>query len=116
MSVIRSFRWPFRIPSSYEIATSDVWSLDRSLDRLEGERFLKERNYPEAERHLALAVDEAEARGHSVPKRVRLRLQLAEAQRRQAQTADDAFNETKLAEAEATLRAAIEHAAHAADR
>ena len=70
----------------------------------------------EAEHHLALAVAEAETRGHSVPKRVRLRLQLSEAQRRQAQTSNEAFNTAKLSEAEATLRGAIEHAARAADR
>src|SRR5579862_491872 len=115
MSVFGTLRWPFRIPTSYEI-TGEVWSLDRSLDRFEGERYFKERNYPEAEHHLALAVAEAETRGHSVPKRVRLRLQLSEAQRRQAQTGDEAFNAAKLSEAEATLRAAIEHAARAADR
>ena len=120
MGLLKTFRWPFRAEGGAEevevVQSVQAWSLDRSINRIEGERHLKARNYPEAEKYLALAVSEADARGHSVPKRVRLRLQLAEAQRRQAQSGDDEFDCTKLADAEATIRTAIEHAARVSDR
>ncbi|HLX43892.1 MAG TPA: tetratricopeptide repeat protein [Bryobacteraceae bacterium] len=76
------------------------WSLERNLSRVEGERHLKARNWPEAEECLAEAVADADRRGHSVQK-IHLRLQLAEAQRKQS----------KVAEAELTVRAALEHTA-----
>ena len=33
-----------------------AWSLERNLNRIEGERHLKARNYSEAEKYLTLAV------------------------------------------------------------
>ncbi len=77
-----------------------AWSLERSLNRVEGERYLKARNYEVAEKYLTLAVAEADERRHSVRK-VQLRLYLAEAQRKQR----------KLSEAERTVRTALEHTA-----
>ncbi len=67
-------------------------------NRSEGERQLEAGNFAEAEKSLAMAVAE---HGGSVARRVGLRLQLAEAQRKQA----------KLAEAESNFRGALEIAA-----
>ena len=77
-----------------------TWSLERSVNRIEGERHLKARNYAEAEKYLKLAVAEADDRRHSVRK-IQFRLQLAEAQRKRG----------SLAEAEQTVRTALEHTA-----
>jgi len=77
-----------------------AWSLERNLNRIEGERHLKARNYGEAEKYLTLAVTEADEQRHSV-RIVQFRLFLAEAQRRQG----------KLSEAEQTVRTALEHTA-----
>src|SRR5580700_6826725 len=76
------------------------WSLERNLYRVEAERYLKARNWVEAEKCLIEAVADADRRGHSVQK-IHFRLQLAEAQRKQG----------KLAEAEKNVRDALEHTA-----
>ena len=83
-----------------------AWSLDRNHDRTEGERLLKAGSYAEAETYLDRAALDAEKRGHSAPKRIQVRLLLAEAQRKQV----------RLNEAEQTVRAAIEVAARIDDR
>jgi tetratricopeptide (TPR) repeat protein len=93
-----------------------AWSLDRSWDRAEGERLLKARDYPAAEGHLAKAVTESEQRRHSVPKRIHLRLELAEAQRKQFQAGVQNQNPAKLDEAEKVAHAALELAARTGDR
>jgi tetratricopeptide (TPR) repeat protein len=74
-----------------------AWSLERNLNRLEAERHLQAHNYGEAEKHLLQAVAEADERHHSV-RRIQFRIQLAEAQRKQA----------KLSEAERTVRDALD--------
>jgi tetratricopeptide (TPR) repeat protein len=86
------------------------WTLDRNWHRSEAERYLKARNFAEALHHLTIAVDEADARNAPPKQRVRFRLELADAQRR---TADS--NPDQLAAAESTVRAAIEIAAAASD-
>jgi tetratricopeptide (TPR) repeat protein len=83
-----------------------AWSLDRNHDRTEGERLLKARSYAEAETFLQRAAADAETRGHSASKRIQVRLLLAEAQRKQAHVAN----------AEITVRVAIEVAARTDDR
>jgi hypothetical protein len=60
----------------------EAWSLDRNQDRTEGERLLKARSYAEAQTFLERAALDAEKRGHSTPKRIQVRLLLAEAQRK----------------------------------
>ena len=87
-----------------------AWTLDRNWHRSEAERHLKARNFTEALRHLAVAVEEADARKAPPKQRVRFRLELADAQRR---TAED--NPKQLESAEVTVRAAIEIAAKASD-
>jgi tetratricopeptide (TPR) repeat protein len=98
-----SFRWSTQLPT-WSIPRvgnrKGKWSLERNLSRVEGERYLKARNWPEAEKCLSEAVEDADRRGHSVQK-IHLRLQLAEAQRKQ----------NRLSEAEQTVRAALEHTA-----
>lgn len=87
-----------------------AWTLDRNWHRSEAERHLKAHNFSEALRHLAVAVEEADARQAPPKQRVRFRLELADTQRR---TALD--NPHQLDLAEATVREAIDIAAKASD-
>ena len=87
-----------------------AWTLDRNWHRSEAERHLRARNFSEALRHLSVAIDEADARKAPPKQRVRLRLELADAQRRTA-----AANASQLDTAEKTVRSAIEIAAQASD-
>lgn len=80
--------------------------MDRNWNRAEGERLMAAREYQEAEYYLEAAVTEADRYSLSAAKRVRLRLQLAEAQRRLE----------KLADAEQTIRKATEIAAQSSDQ
>jgi tetratricopeptide (TPR) repeat protein len=79
--------------------------MDRNWNRAEGERLLAAHEYKEAEYHLTLAVADADLHSLSSAKRVRLRLQLAEAQRKLDQ----------LSRAEETVRAAAVLAAKTSD-
>jgi tetratricopeptide (TPR) repeat protein len=99
IGVFTALRWSMQM-AAWATPRIQAWSLERSLNRAEGERNLKARNYSEAEKYLTLAVSEADELCHSVRK-VQFRLYLAEAQRKQG----------KLAEAEQTLRAALDHTA-----
>jgi serine/threonine-protein kinase len=99
LEVFSALRWSLQ-KAAWTKPRAAAWSLERSINRVEGERHLKARNYEEAEKYLALAVAEADERRHSVRK-VQFRLYLAEAQRKQG----------KLAEAEQTVRTALEHTA-----
>jgi tetratricopeptide (TPR) repeat protein len=92
------------------------WSLDRNWDRTEGERLLKSRDFAAAEIHLVRAAVDAEKRGHSAPKRIQVRLLLADAQRKQFRGLHAESNPDKLAAAEMTVRSAIEMAARTNDR
>jgi tetratricopeptide (TPR) repeat protein len=92
------------------------WSLDRNWDRTEGERLLKSRDFAAAEIHLTRAAIDAEKRGHSAPKRIQVRLLLADAQRKQFHVLHHDANPDKLAAAERTVRSAIELAARTNDR
>jgi len=74
-------------------------------NRVEGDRQLKARNFVEAELHLKYAIDEFGVGGGSPTARIRLQLQLAEAQRKQGKTD----------EAEATIRAALDLTARIAN-
>jgi tetratricopeptide (TPR) repeat protein len=108
------------LPSTFWSGTKarrlQPWSLDRSWDRTEGERLLKSRNFAAAEVHLVRAAVDAEKRGHSAPKRIQVRLLLADAQRKQFRGLHEECNPDKLAAAEMTVRSAIELAARTNDR
>jgi tetratricopeptide (TPR) repeat protein len=93
-----------------------AWSLDRSWDRAEGERLLRARDYAAAERHLAKAVTESDQRRHSALKRIHLRLELAESQRKQFQAGAQNQNPAKLKDAEEVAHAAMDLAAGTGDR
>src|SRR5712691_7998529 len=112
--IFKPFQWPNQFVT-WATPRIEAWSLDRSLSRLAGERELKAR-HPEAEKHFAEAVAEADAHRHSTGKRIQMRLQLAEVQRKRAASGDKGFDQAKLAEAELTVRAAILQAANASDR
>jgi tetratricopeptide (TPR) repeat protein len=99
IGLFSTFRWSMQL-AAWGTPRIGKWSLERNLSRVEGERHLKARNWPEAEKCLIEAVADADRRRHSVQK-IHFRLQLSEAQRKQG----------KLAEAEQTVRAALEHTA-----
>jgi tetratricopeptide (TPR) repeat protein len=96
LEIFSPFRWSIQL-AAWATPRMKSWSLERGLDRVEGERYLKARNYLEAEKHFLAAVADADQRRHSV-RRIQCRLQLAEAQRKQG----------KLLEAEQTVRTALE--------
>src|SRR5580658_5092072 len=79
------------------------WLDQGEQNREEGDRQLKARNFAEAEARLKDAVDEFGASGGSPTTRIRMQLQLAEAQRKQG--IDDP---AKIDEAEATIRGALD--------
>src|SRR5678815_131788 len=58
----------------------ESWGLDRNWHRSEAARHVKSGNFADAERHLALAVREADDRGIAAGQRVELRLELASLQ------------------------------------
>lgn len=79
------------------------WLKAGEYNREEGDRQLKAHNFAEAEERLKLAVDEFGASGGSPTARIRLQLQLAEAQRKQGPE-----DPAKIDEAEQTIRTALE--------
>lgn len=99
ISVLRLFRLGTRV-AAWATPYVQEWHRNRHMNRTEGERNLAARNYSEAEKHLVLAIAEAERRRYSIPKKNALELQLAEAQRGQG----------KLDEAARTAQAAFDRA------
>ena len=85
------------------------WGLDRNWHRSEAARYLKSGNLADVERHLTLAVRDADDRGVAPTQRAELRLELASLQRKLAAPTDDAdqLDLAKLRDAENTLREAI---------
>jgi len=71
--------------------------------REEGDRLLRNLEFAQAEEHLHEAIEEATSTISSPTARIRLQLQLAEAQRKQG-----LIDPAKLDEAEATIRAALD--------
>lgn len=98
----------------------DAWGLDRNWHRSEAARHLKSGNLADAERHLTIAVREADERGLAPAQRVSLRLDLADLQRMLAaphgieagieagiEDGTAQLDLAKLQDAENTLREAI---------
>jgi tetratricopeptide (TPR) repeat protein len=100
MDVFNPLRWSLQLMAAWAVPGLKAWSLERSANRTQGERYLRAREYVEAERYLKAAVKEADTLRHTVRK-VQFRLQLAEAQRKQG----------KMEEAEKTIRTALEYTA-----
>lgn len=84
------------------------WTTDRSEFQTEGERLLEGADYAGAELKLAQAVLDGERRQQPAHKRILLRLELAEAQRRQAEAGVPGADSKKRALAEETVRSALE--------
>ncbi len=82
----------------------------RAAERIAGEQLFEEADYEGAELQLAQALVESERRQEPAARRIRLRLELAESQRKQF-CSDQDFR--KLADAEATVRSALELATRA---
>jgi tetratricopeptide (TPR) repeat protein len=89
------------------------WSKPGGDERKEGERLFEEADFAGAELHLAQAILEGERRQESADTRILLRLELAEAQRRQYQ---DGRNPQKLLDAEETIRSAFDLASRTGER
>ena len=85
----------------------------RGAERRAGEQLLEESDYQGAELHLAQAMVESERRQEPAAQRILLRLELAEAQRKQFRGGQD-FH--KLSGAEETVRSALELATRADER
>ena len=87
----------------------ESWGLDRNWHRSEAARHLKSGNLADAERHLTLAVRDADDRGGAPAERAELRLELAALQRNLAAPPDvpGQLDLAKLRDAENTLREAI---------
>ena len=85
----------------------------RGAERKTGEQLLEESDYQGAELHLAQAMVESERRQEPAAQRIQLRLELAEAQRKQFHGGQD-FR--KLNDAEETVRSALELATRADER
>lgn len=86
------------------------WGLDRNWHRSEAGRHLKSGNLADAERHLTLAVREADDQGLAPAQRVELRIELATLQQKLAVPESGPPSQidlAKLREAEHTLREAV---------
>ncbi len=103
MDLFNPLRWSLQV-AAWAAPGIKAWTLERSMNRSEGERALKCHDHARAEKHFRLAVEEADALRHSVRK-VHFRLQLAEALRKQG----------KLEEAESAIREALEYTARVAN-
>ena len=102
---LKTWQWTWaRAPQKRQ-----AWGLDRNWHRSEAARHLKAGNLADVERHLTLAVRDADDRGIAPAQRAELRLELATLQRSLAAPATEAdqLDLAKLRDAENTLREAI---------
>ena len=115
-SFLKTWQWTWaRAPQK-----PGAWGLDRNWHRAEAGRHLKSGNLADAERHLTIAVKEADARGLAPAQRAGFRLELAALQRKLAAPdvpADERpqLDLAKLHDAENSLREAIVLCAQASD-
>lgn len=93
-----------------------AWTSEGGRDQMEGERRLEEGDYEGAELCLAKAVLDGEKRRLPHHVRIQLRLELAEAQRRQFRLQQDAPQPHKLDAAEENSRSALDLARHQGDK
>ena len=93
-----------------------AWTGDRTEDQKTGERLFEQGDYAGAELYLVKAIVEDERRKQSPDKRILVRLELAEAQRKQYRPGPGSGNREKLTEAEDTIRSAMELAKRTGER
>src|ERR1700741_3321944 len=93
-----------------------AWTRDKGEEQIEGERLFEAADYAGAEIHLVKAILEGERRQQTPDKRILVRLELAESQRKQYRPRMDGGNRQKLADAEQTIRSAVEMAQRVGDR
>ena len=93
-----------------------AWTRDRSEEQIEGEHLFEAGDYVGAELQLAKAILEGERRQETPDKRILVRLELAEAQRKQYRPQLGEGNRQKLIDAEQTIRSAVEMAQRTSDR
>lgn len=93
-----------------------AWTGDRTEDQKTGEHLFEQGDYAGAELHLVKAIVEDERRKQSPDKRILLRLELAEAQRKQYRPGPNGGNREKLSEAEETIRSAMDLAKRTGER
>jgi tetratricopeptide (TPR) repeat protein len=104
------FLHSWQLPWAGGAAWREPWTLDRNWHRAQAERCLNAGNYREAQRHLRIAIEQADLRKAPVKQRIRLRLELADAQRRMA-ALDRGPTTQLLGSAEASAREALALAA-----
>ena len=107
--------FPIRYWSTKVKSIGTAWSFDRNPHRTEARRLMREGAFGEAEECLVQAIAEADLRGFCAAKRVRLRLDLAEAQRKQVADAEPDRAAALLEAAEQSARQAIALAAQTQD-
>src|SRR5258708_6994728 len=91
------------------------WFLDALSPQAGAQRFVEDGNYIQAERRLAQAALQAEKSNFSARRRMRLRLDLAEVQRRQANLPGCDPDGEWMAAAELSVRQALQLAAQSGD-
>jgi tetratricopeptide repeat protein len=92
------------------------WTADRTEDQRTGERLFEQGDYAGAELHLVKAMVEDERRKQSSDKRILLRLELAESQRKQFRHGAGNSAGDKLGEAEENIRSAMDLAKRTGER
>src|SRR6185436_19832530 len=93
-----------------------AWTGDRTEDQKIGERLFEQGDYAGAELHLVKAIVEDERRKQSPDKRILVRIELAEAQRKQYRPGPGPGLPEKLTEAEETIRSAMDLAKRTGER
>jgi len=111
LSSLKQLRWAGGLKEHLQ-----AWTAEGGPDQLEGERLLEQGDHAGAELCLAKAVLEGEKRRLPNDVRIRIRLELAEAQRRQFRPEQGAPQPRKLDAAEETSRSALELARHQSDK
>lgn len=108
---LKQLRWPEGLKEHLQ-----AWTSEGGPDQLEGERLLEQGDYTGAELCLAKAIVEGEKRRSPMDVRIHIRLELAEAQRRQFRPEQGAPQPDKLDAAEDASRSALELARHHNDK
>ncbi len=98
MTIFRVFRWGVKF-AAWLTPRVQEWQKRRHLNRTEGQRHLKAKNWNEAEKHLTAALDER----HTPKHRVEVSVQLAKV----------LVSQNKLEEASVAAQAAVETATKA---
>jgi len=115
MEGLRSFVGWTKGVASNVASNGGAWILGTYSCQAEAQRYVEDGHYILAERRLAQAVIEADRNEFSARRRMRLRLELAEVQRKQANVPGADPDSEWIAAAEQTVRQALQIAADSGD-